>query len=90
MPIKISIIGDSFIPSKVFLTSLKKHLKSIRPKIQIQFFTKDFKEEKLLQEKGYKLYPSSTMGSVQAILKDGEYFYGAADPRRPGSGAVAP
>ncbi len=46
--------------------------------------------EKLLQEKGYKLYPSSTMGSVQAILKDGEYFYGAADPRRPGSGAVAP
>ena len=46
--------------------------------------------EKLLQEKGYRLYPSSTMGSVQAILKDGEYFYGAADPRRPGSGAVAP
>ncbi len=46
--------------------------------------------EKLLEEKGYKLYPSSTMGSVQAILKDGEYFYGAADPRRPGSGAVAP
>ena len=46
--------------------------------------------EKLLQEKGYKLYPSSTMGSVQAILKDGEYFYGAADPRRPSSGAVAP
>ena len=46
--------------------------------------------KKLLQEKGYRLYPSSTMGSVQAILKDGEYFYGAADPRRPGSGAVAP
>ena len=46
--------------------------------------------EKLLQEKGYKLYPSSTMGSVQAIIKDGEYFYGAADPRRPSSGAVAP
>lgn len=46
--------------------------------------------EKLLREKGYRLYPSSTMGSVQAILKDGEYFYGAADPRRPGSGAVAP
>ena len=46
--------------------------------------------EKLLLEKGYRLYPSSTMGSVQAILKDGEYFYGASDPRRPGSGAVAP
>ena len=48
MEIKISIIVDSFIPSKVFLTSIKKHLKSIRPKIQIQFFTKDFKEEKLI------------------------------------------
>ena len=46
--------------------------------------------EKLLLEKGYRLYPSSTMGSIQAILKDGEYFYGASDPRRPGSGAVAP
>ena len=46
--------------------------------------------EKLLEEKGYKLYPSSTMGSVQAILKEGDYFYGAADPRRPSSGAVAP
>jgi gamma-glutamyltranspeptidase/glutathione hydrolase len=46
--------------------------------------------QKLLEEKGYKLYPSRTMGSVQAILKDGDYFYGAADPRRPSSGAAAP
>jgi len=46
--------------------------------------------QKLLEEKGYKLYPSRTMGSVQAILKEGDYFYGAADPRRPSSGAVAP
>ena len=46
--------------------------------------------EKILEDKGYRLYPSSTMGSVQAILKDGDYFYGAADPRRPSSGAVAP
>tara|TARA_Y100000748_G_scaffold77257_1_gene63730 strand:- start:569 stop:2287 length:1719 start_codon:yes stop_codon:yes gene_type:complete len=46
--------------------------------------------EKILKEKGYNVYPSSTMGSVQAIIKEGEYFYGAADPRRPGSGAVAP
>ena len=30
------------------------------------------------------------MGSVQAIVKEGDYFYGAADPRRPNSGAVAP
>ena len=37
--------------------------------------------EKILKEKGYNLYPSSTMGSVQAIIKEGEYFYGAADPR---------
>ena len=30
------------------------------------------------------------MGSVPSYSqKDGEYFYGAADPRRPGSGAVA-
>ena len=48
------------------------------------------RSEKILKEKGYNLYPSSTMGSVQAIIKEGEYFYGAADPRRPGSGAVAP
>tara|TARA_Y100001970_G_scaffold6943_2_gene7958 strand:- start:13094 stop:14812 length:1719 start_codon:yes stop_codon:yes gene_type:complete len=46
--------------------------------------------KKLLKAKGYKLYSSRTMGSVQAILKDGAYFYGAADPRRPSSGAVAP
>ena len=46
--------------------------------------------ERLLEEKGYRLYPSRTMGSVQAILKEGEYFYGAADPRRPSSGAIAP
>ena len=45
--------------------------------------------EKLLREKGYRLYPSSTMGSVQAISSKDNYFYGAADPRRPESGAVA-
>ena len=46
--------------------------------------------ERLLTEKGYKLYPSSTMGSVQAIMKDGDYFYGSADPRRPSAGAAIP
>ena len=46
--------------------------------------------EKLLKKKGYKLYPSSTMGSVQAIMKEGNYFYGVADPRRPGSGVATP
>ena len=46
--------------------------------------------EKLLEQKGYKLYPSSTMGSVQAIMKEGDYFYGSADPRRPSAGVAVP
>ena len=46
--------------------------------------------EKLLEKKGYKLYPSSTMGSVQAIMKEGDYFYGSADPRRPSAGVAVP
>ena len=46
--------------------------------------------EKLLENKGYKLYQSSTMGSVQAIVKEGNYFYGSADPRRPGAGVATP
>ena len=45
---------------------------------------------KLLEQKGYRLYPSSTMGSVQAIMKKGKYFYGSADPRRPSSGVAVP
>ena len=46
--------------------------------------------EKLLKEKGYSLYPSSTMGSVQAIMKEGNYFYGSSDPRRPSAGVAVP
>ncbi len=46
--------------------------------------------EKLLEEKGYSLYPSSTMGSVQAIMKKGNYFYGSSDPRRPSAGVAVP
>ena len=46
--------------------------------------------KKLLESKGYKLYPSSTMGSVQAIVKEGNYFYGSADPRRPSAGVATP
>ena len=34
-----------------------------------------------LLEEGYKI-SFMTMGSVQAIVKEGDYFYGAADPRR--------
>ena len=44
----------------------------------------------LLKDKGYRLYPSRTMGSVQAIMMEDGYFYGAADPRRPSAGAVSP
>lgn len=46
--------------------------------------------ENLLKQKGYRLYPSSTMGSVQAIMKKGNYFYGSADPRRPSAGVATP
>ena len=42
----------------------------------------------LLKERGHTIKPSWTMGSVQAILWKNNYFYGAADPRRPSSGAV--
>ena len=42
----------------------------------------------ILQSKGYEIKPSSSLGSLQSIMiKDGLLF-GAADPRRPGSGAV--
>jgi gamma-glutamyltranspeptidase / glutathione hydrolase len=43
----------------------------------------------ILEQKGHKLREDRTMGSVQAILKEGSYFYGAADPRRPGAAAIA-
>ena len=44
---------------------------------------------KILEKKGHNLLQTRAMGSVQAILYEGEYFYGAADSRRPNSGAVA-
>ena len=43
----------------------------------------------LLEMKGHLIKPSRTMGSVQAIISKDNYFYGAADPRRPSSGAVS-
>jgi len=46
--------------------------------------------ESLLKEKGYRLYPSRTMGSVQAIMYENGYFYGSADPRRPSAGVASP
>ena len=69
----------------------------IRPRIHHQWFPdillveKGFSKDtlKLLNRKGHKTQDYRSMGSVQAILKEGNYFYGAADPRRPGAGAVA-
>ncbi len=43
---------------------------------------------RILESMGYKVVPSGTMGSLQSIVwRDGRY-YGTADPRRPGAGAV--
>ena len=45
---------------------------------------------KRLEKMGHKTKPSVTMGSVQAIVLEDGYFFGGADPRRPGAAAVAP
>jgi len=45
---------------------------------------------KLLQDFGHDIQSSSTLGSLQSIEYRDGYFFGAADPRRPGAGAVAP
>ncbi len=45
---------------------------------------------KRLEKMGHKTRPSVTMGSVQAIVLEDGYFFGGADPRRPGAAAVAP
>jgi len=54
------------------------------------FIEKGFSPDtlKILEEKGHTLRPSGTMGSVHAIIKHGDYFYGTADTRRPNSGAI--
>jgi len=69
----------------------------VRPRIHHQWLPdillveKGFSKDtlKLLNGKGHQTKDYRSMGSVQAILKEGDYFYGAADPRRPGAGAVA-
>lgn len=43
-----------------------------------------------LESLGHPVTSSNALGSVQAISYDGERFYGSADTRRPGAGAVAP
>lgn len=42
----------------------------------------------LLEAKGHKVRPSSTMGSTQSIMINGELFHGAADTRRPDALAI--
>lgn len=44
----------------------------------------------LLRKKGHKIRQSDTMGSAQSIAIERDYFFGAADPRRPGAAAIAP
>ena len=43
---------------------------------------------KILEQKGHAIRSSGTMGSVHAIIKDEDYYYGTADTRRPNSGAI--
>jgi gamma-glutamyltranspeptidase/glutathione hydrolase len=44
---------------------------------------------RLLEAKGHKVtVSSSTMGSSQSIVYKDGYFYGAADPRRPGAAVI--
>jgi len=44
---------------------------------------------KLLKAQGYTVEVSSSLGSLQSIMKHNGVFLGAADPRRPGSAAIA-
>jgi gamma-glutamyltranspeptidase/glutathione hydrolase len=46
-------------------------------------FNKD--TQKLLEKMGYKLSEKWAMGSTQSIMKIGDMYYGASDPRKPGA-----
>ena len=43
----------------------------------------------ILKAQGYSVKVSSSLGSLQSIMKHNGVFLGAADPRRPGSAAIA-
>jgi gamma-glutamyltranspeptidase/glutathione hydrolase len=45
---------------------------------------------RLLEQRGHKVERDETMGSAQSIMIQDGYFYGAADPRRPGAAAAPP
>jgi gamma-glutamyltranspeptidase/glutathione hydrolase len=38
---------------------------------------------RLLTEKGHKVVVGDTMGSTESIMRIGDFFYGASDPRNP-------
>lgn len=43
----------------------------------------------LLKAQGYNVEVSSSLGSLQSIMRHNDVFLGAADPRRPGPAAIA-
>lgn len=43
---------------------------------------------KLLKEMGNNVVPYAAMGAAESVMSDGQYVYGAADPRRAGALAV--
>ena len=56
----------------------------------VLFMEKGYSQDtlKILEQKGHAIRSSGTMGSVHAIIKDEDYYYGTADTRRPNSGAI--
>jgi gamma-glutamyltranspeptidase/glutathione hydrolase len=47
-----------------------------------------FDTEEILKARGHQLESQQTMGSTQSIVAQGGLYFGAADSRRPGAGAV--
>lgn len=45
---------------------------------------------RILAQRGHDVRSSTALGALETLMFDGTTFYGCADPRRPGSGAVAP
>ncbi|HWP93248.1 MAG TPA: gamma-glutamyltransferase [Thermodesulfobacteriota bacterium] len=39
---------------------------------------------RLLTEKGHKVVVGNTMGNAESVMRIGDFFYGASDPRNPG------
>ncbi|MEQ8206498.1 MAG: gamma-glutamyltransferase, partial [Woeseia sp.] len=43
-----------------------------------------------LQRRGHSIESTDAMGSLQSVMREGELFQGASDPRRPQAGSVGP